>query len=58
LSSDAPAEPGDLLDALFEKVRDFAGSQPQGDDITAVVVRCREQSAATPSHPGASSGTA
>ena len=29
-----------MLEFLLASVRDFAGSQPQSDDITALVVRC------------------
>ncbi len=33
-------EPDALLEFLLTKVRDFAGSHPQSDDITALIVRC------------------
>jgi sigma-B regulation protein RsbU (phosphoserine phosphatase) len=33
-------EPGVLLDFLLAAVREFAGSQPQSDDVTALIVRC------------------
>jgi phosphoserine phosphatase RsbU/P len=33
-------EPEILLEFLLAKVREFAGSQPQSDDITALIVRC------------------
>jgi sigma-B regulation protein RsbU (phosphoserine phosphatase) len=33
-------EPEDLLEFLLAGARDFAGGQPQSDDITALIVRC------------------
>ena len=33
-------EPDALLEFLLASARDFAGSQPQSDDITALIVRC------------------
>src|SRR5580658_932212 len=33
-------EPEALLEFLLANARDFAGSQPQSDDITALIVRC------------------
>jgi serine phosphatase RsbU (regulator of sigma subunit) len=33
-------EPDILLEFLLATAREFAGSQPQSDDVTALIVRC------------------
>jgi serine phosphatase RsbU (regulator of sigma subunit) len=33
-------EPDHLLEFLLGSVREFAGTQPQSDDITALILRC------------------
>jgi len=39
IQRNATLDPSRLLDALFNDVRDFAQGEPQGDDITAMVIR-------------------
>ncbi|MEE2613614.1 MAG: PP2C family protein-serine/threonine phosphatase, partial [Acidobacteriota bacterium] len=34
-------EPGELVTQVVTAVRDFTVGEPQGDDITVLVVRCR-----------------
>jgi serine phosphatase RsbU (regulator of sigma subunit) len=40
MSGERHREPDALLEFLLGSARDFAGSQPQSDDITALIVRC------------------
>ncbi|HEX4136404.1 MAG TPA: SpoIIE family protein phosphatase [Bryobacteraceae bacterium] len=40
IAAERHREPEALLDFLVGKARNFAGSQPQSDDITALVIRC------------------
>jgi serine phosphatase RsbU (regulator of sigma subunit) len=39
IQRNAALDPSRLLDALFKDVREFAQGEPQGDDITAMVIR-------------------
>jgi sigma-B regulation protein RsbU (phosphoserine phosphatase) len=39
MAAERHSEPGILLEFLLTSVRDFAGSQPQSDDITALIIR-------------------
>ncbi|HYA17317.1 MAG TPA: SpoIIE family protein phosphatase [Bryobacteraceae bacterium] len=39
-------DPQKLLDLLFSKAKAFAGTQPQADDMTALIVRCTAMAAA------------
>jgi sigma-B regulation protein RsbU (phosphoserine phosphatase) len=40
MSGERHRDPDALLEFLLGSARDFAGSQPQSDDITALIVRC------------------
>jgi serine/threonine protein phosphatase PrpC len=40
LAGERHREPDHLLEFLLSRIREFAGTQPQNDDITAPVVRC------------------
>jgi sigma-B regulation protein RsbU (phosphoserine phosphatase) len=40
MAAERHREPEALLELLLARARDFAGSQPQSDDITALIVRC------------------
>jgi sigma-B regulation protein RsbU (phosphoserine phosphatase) len=40
IAAERHREPEALLEFLVTKARNFAGSQPQSDDITALVIRC------------------
>jgi sigma-B regulation protein RsbU (phosphoserine phosphatase) len=42
LSSERHREAADLLEYVLASARDFAGGHPQNDDVTALIVRCRE----------------
>jgi sigma-B regulation protein RsbU (phosphoserine phosphatase) len=42
LSSERHRDARDLLDFVLASARDFAGGHPQNDDVTALIVRCRE----------------
>ena len=37
----AGREPHAVLEMLFERLRDFTGAEPQGDDMTALILRYR-----------------
>jgi sigma-B regulation protein RsbU (phosphoserine phosphatase) len=39
-------DPGALLDFLFKTANTFAGTQPQTDDMTALIIRCMAMAAA------------
>jgi sigma-B regulation protein RsbU (phosphoserine phosphatase) len=39
-------DPGKLLDLLFSTANTFAGTQPQTDDMTALIIRCMAMAAA------------
>jgi sigma-B regulation protein RsbU (phosphoserine phosphatase) len=39
-------DPGTLLDSLFKTANTFAGTQPQTDDMTALIIRCMAMAAA------------